>query len=156
MTNANTSGLSRIQKSKLIHIYFFPVIFLSFTSVYMMVSGEDPKTFFPAHVVISQTLILIPLILSLFMLVAKKRHKEKQTNYEQTSLEWGVLCFLFTAVCNIYHYYKFALNVISMSNFVFAFGMSILISVLVASLFFVQKYQAFKKEKNMNNNGSTE
>ena len=80
MEEAKKLELKRIEKFKLIYIYFFPVVFLSFTSLYMLVNGEDPKGFFLTNVLISQTLILIPFILSVCMLAAKLLYKEKDMN----------------------------------------------------------------------------
>lgn len=156
MSKAKKLELEKIEKFKLIFIYFFPVVFLSFTSLYLLVNGEDPKGFFLTNVLISQTVILIPLILSLCMLVTKKLHKEKDMNYEQVSIGLGALCFFFMVVSNVYQYYKFVVDVISMDLFKVAFSTSILLSCLVASVIFVQRYLAFKKEKNIKNNGSTE
>lgn len=144
--------LRKLDKFKLIYINFFPVVFLSFTSLYMLVNGEDPKGFFLTNVLISQTLILIPFILSVCMLATKMLYKQNDLAYEKASIGLGMLCFFFMVGCNFYQYYKFAADVISMDLFRVAFGTSILLSCLVSSVVFVKKYLAFTKDINVNNN----
>ena len=150
MEEAKKLELKRIEKFKLIYIYFFPVVFLSFTSLYMLVNGEDPKGFFLTNVLISQTLILIPFILSVCMLAAKLLYKEKDENYEIVSLGIGMMCFFFMVGCNFYQYYKYAEDSISIDLLKVAFGTSILLSCLVSSIIFIKKYFDFAKGKTMN------
>lgn len=150
MEKAKKLEFKKFEKFKLIYIYFFPVVFLSFTSLYMLVKGEDPKGFFLTNVLISQTIILIPFILSVCMLAAKLLYKEKDINYEIASIGFGMMCFFFMVGCNFYQYYKFAEDSISMDLLKVAFGTSILLSCLVSSLIFIKKYFDFAKDKTMN------
>lgn len=152
MEKSKKLEFKKFEQFKLIYIYFFPVVFLSFTSLYMLVKGEDPKGFFLTNVLISQTIILIPFILSVCMLAAKLLYKEKDINYEIASIGFGMMCFFFMVGCNFYQYYKFAENSISMDLFKVAFGTSILLSCLVSSIIFIKKYFDFAKGKTMNVN----
>lgn len=150
MDKATKLEISKLQKIKLIYIYFFPVVFLSFTSLYMLVRGEDPKGFFLTNVLISQTLILIPFVLSVCMFAAKFLYKDSDKNYEYVSMGLGMLCFFFMVACNFYQYYKFAADSISIDLLRVAMGTSILLSCLVSSLIFIKKYIDYTKSKNMN------
>lgn len=150
MDKANKLEISKTEKIKLIYIYFFPVVFLSFISIYMFASGQDPKGFFLTNVLISQTLILIPLILAVCMLAAKILFKDTDKNNEYVSIGLGMLCFFFMVGCNFYQYYKFAADSISMDLLRVAMGTSILLSCFVSSLIFIKKYIDYTKSKKLN------
>ena len=62
--------ITKFEKIKLFYINFFPVVFLSFTSLYLLVSGHDPKGFLLTNVLISISIILIPLLIAVCMLAA--------------------------------------------------------------------------------------
>lgn len=152
MQEAKKLDLQKNERFKLIYNYFFPVVFLSFSSLYMFINGEDPKGFFLTNVLISQTLILIPFILSVCMLAAKMLYKEKDMNYEIASIGFGMMCFFFMVGCNFYQYYKYAEDSISIDLLKVAFGTSILLSCLVSSIIFIKKYFDFTKGKTINVN----
>lgn len=152
MDKVNKFEITKIQKYILIYMYFFPVVFLSFTSLYLLVNGHDPKGFFLTNVLISQTVILIPLILSVCMLVTKKLYKEKDQAYEYASIGLGILSFLFMVGCNYYQYYKYAAVSISIDLLRVAFITSFLLACFVSSIFFIKKYLGYVNDKKINGN----
>lgn len=152
MDKVDKFEITKFEKYKLIYIYFFPVVFLSFTSIYLLVTGEDPKGFFLTNVLISQTLILIPFILSVCMLATKILYKTNDKTYEYVSIGLGLLCFFFMVGCNFYQYYKFAADSISTGLLRVAFVTSFLLSCLISSFMFIKKYMNFVKDKDVSSN----
>ena len=146
MADAKKLEISKFEKIKLTYIYFFPVVFLPFVTTYLIKTGEEPKSFFLTNVLISLTVVLIPFIVAVCMFVAKYIHKERNRNYELTSIGMGMLCFLFLIGCNYYQYFKFAANTIELPNFNFAISTAILLSCFVSSIVFTFKYIAFSKQ----------
>jgi hypothetical protein len=146
MAVAKKLEISKFEKIKLTYIYFFPVVFLPFVTTYLIKTGEEPKTFFLTNVLISLTVVLIPLINAVCMFAAKYLHQDKNKNYELTSIGMGMLCFLFLMGCNYYQYFKFAVDTIEITNFNFAIATAILLSCFVSCVVFAFKYMSYSKQ----------
>lgn len=138
--------ISKFEKYKLIYIYFFPVVFLSFTSLFLLKNGHDPKGFLLTNVLISISIALIPLLLSASMLATKILYKDQNQQIEYASIGMGLLCLFFMTGCNYYQYYKFAADVIPMVQFEFAFSTAMLLGCLVSVPLFVMKYLRYTAE----------
>lgn len=133
-------NLSRLEKFRLMYIFFFPVIFLPIISIYLLNKGDDPKGFFLTNVLISVVVILIPLSNAVCGYAAKFLHNIQSRDLERASLMIGILCFLFNIGCNYYLYYKFVSHSIEISSLNMAIAMAILFSTFIASIHFSFKY----------------
>ncbi|BBL22201.1 hypothetical protein ACRAD_28720 (plasmid) [Acinetobacter radioresistens DSM 6976 = NBRC 102413 = CIP 103788] len=144
--------ITKFEKIKLFYINFFPVVFLSFTSLYLLVSGHDPKGFLLTNVLISISIILIPLLIAVCMLATKILYKDQNKQIEYASIGIGLLCLFFMTGCNYYQYYKFAADVIPLVQFEFAFTTAMLLGCFVSIPIFVMKYLKYTAEVNVSRN----
>lgn len=145
MAEVKKLDISKMEKYKLTYIYFFPVVFLPLTSIYLIKTGEEPKSFFLTNVLIGLSVVLIPFIIAVCMFAAKVLHKDQNRHQEVASIGLGLLCFFFLIACNYYQYYKFASQTIELANFNLAISTALLLSSFVSSIAFAMKYINYSK-----------
>lgn len=152
MEKAKKYEITKMQKYMLSYTYFFPVVFLSFLSLYLLTSGNDPKGFFLTNVLISISFILIPLLIAVSMLATKILYNDQQKNFEYASIGLGLMCFLFMTGCNYFQYYKFVADSIPLADFEIAFTTAVLLGCLVSLPVFVLKYLRYTTSMKVSHN----
>lgn len=144
--------ISKTEKLKVLYLNFFPVVFMPFTTLYLLIKGDDPKGFFLTNILISLALLLIPLLMNICMVCTKYLYKEKDKNLEIFGTGLGVLCLLFMIASIFYQYFKFVGEVIPLDKIYLSFGLSILFSCLASSALFALKYISYVKKFALNSN----
>ena len=128
-------------------MYFFPVVFFPFLNIYQFRNNPDIQSWLFSNLLISITVILVPLCLSLSMLITKFLYQDHNKKMEYNSMGLGLLCLIFLMGSNDYQFHKFTAGTdLSMDFYRMALMLSLLIGCFVSSLCFTLKYKQYSKK----------
>ena len=132
---------------KLSYMYFFPVVFFPFLNIYQFRNNPDLKSWLFSNLLISITVILIPLFLTLSMLISKFLYQDRNKKPEYNAMGLGLLCLIFLMGSNYYQFQKFTAGTdLSIDFYRIALMLSFLIGCFVSSLSFTLKYKQYSKK----------
>ena len=127
-------------------MYFFPVVFFPFLNIYQFRNNPDLQSWLFSNLLISITVILVPLCLSLSMLITKFLYQDHNKKMEYNAMGLGLLCLIFLMGSNYYQFHKFTAGTdLSMDFYRMALMLSFLIGCFIASLCFTLKYKQYSK-----------
>lgn len=128
-------------------MYFFPAVFFPFLNIYQFRNNPDLQSWLFSNLLISITVILVPLCLSLSMLITKFLYQDHNKKMEYNSMGLGLLCLMFLMGSNYYQFHKFTAGTdLSMDFYRMALMLSFLIGCFIASLCFTLKYKQYSKK----------
>ena len=128
-------------------MYFFPVVFFPFLNIYQFRNNPDLQSWLFNNLLISITVILVPLCLSLSMLITKFLYQDHNKKMEYNAMGLGLLCLIFLMGSNYYQFHKFTAGTdLSMDFYRMALMLSFLIGCFIASLCFTLKYKQYSKQ----------
>lgn len=128
-------------------MYFFPVVFFPFLNIYQFRNNPDLQSWLFSNLLISITVILVPLCLSLSMLITKFLYQDHNKKMEYNAMGLGLLCLIFLMGSNYYQFHKFTAGTdLSMDFYRMALMLSFLIGCFIASLCFTLKYKKYSKK----------
>ena len=129
------------------YMYFFPVVFFPFLNIYHFRINPDLQSWLFSNLLISITVILVPLCLSLSMLITKFLYQDHNKKMEYNAMGLGLLCLIFLMGSNYYQFHKFTAGTdLSMDFYRMALMLSFLIGCFIASLCFTLKYKQYSKK----------
>ena len=132
---------------KLSYMYFFPVVFFPFLNIYQFRNNPDIKTWLFSNLLVSITVILIPLLLALSMLISKFLYQDQDKKSEYNSIGLGLLCLIFLIGSNFYQFHKFSPGTdLTIDYYRMALMLSFLIGCFISSLCFTLKYKKYSKK----------
>lgn len=132
---------------KLSYMYFFPVVFFPFLNIYQFRNNPDLQSWLFSNLLISITVILVPLCLSLSMLITKFLYQDHNKKMEYNAMGLGLLCLTFLMGSNDYQFHKFTAGTdLSMDFYRMALILSFLIGCFVSSICFTLKYKEYSKK----------
>ncbi len=128
-------------------MYFFPAVFFPFLNIYQFRNNPDLQSWLFNNLLISITVILVPLCLSLSMLITKFLYQDHNKKMEYNAMGLGLLCLIFLMGSNYYQFHKFTAGTdLSMDFYRMALMLSFLIGCFIASLCFTLKYKQYSKK----------
>lgn len=128
-------------------MYFFPVVFFPFLNIYQFRNNADIKTWLFSNLLISITVILVPLFLALNMLITKFLYQDQDKKPEYKTIGLGLLCLIFLMGSNYYQFQKFTAGTdLSIDHYRMALMLSFLIGCFVSILCFALKYNKYSKK----------
>ena len=129
------------------YMYFFPVVFFPFLNIYQFRNNPDLQSWLFSNLLISITVILVPLCLSLSMLITKFLYQDHNKKMEYNAMGLGLLCLIFLMGSNYYQFHKFTAGTyLSIDHYRMALMLSFLIGCFIASLCFTLKYKKYSKK----------
>ena len=132
---------------KLSYMYFFPVVFFPFLNIYQFRTNPDLQSWLFSNLLVSITVILIPLFLTLSMLITKFLYQDHNKKLEYNAMGLGLLCLIFLMGSNYYQFQKFTAGTdLSMDFYRMALMLSFLIGCFVSSVCFALKYKQYSKK----------
>ena len=141
---------------KLSYVYFFPVAFFPFWNIYQFRNDPDIKSWLFRNLLVSFTVILIPIFLTLSMMITKVLYKDQDKNKEYRSIGLGLLCCTFLTGSNYYQFQKFTVGTdLSIDYYRMAMMISFLIACFISSLYFTLKYKKYSQKYSVNFNVKT-
>ena len=139
--------IKNMDSFKLSYMYFFPVVFFPFLNIYQFRNNPDLQSWLFSNLLISITVILVPLCLSLSMLITKFLYQDHNKKMEYNAMGLGLLCLIFLMGSNYYQFHKFTAGTdLSMDFYRMALMLSFLIGCFVSSLSFTLKYKQYSKK----------
>lgn len=136
-----------IESSKLFYMYFFPVTFFPLSNIYQFRNNADIKSWLFSNLLVSTTVVLIPLFLASSMLITKFLYQDHNKKPEYNAIGLGLLCLIFLMSSNYYQFQKFTLGMdLSTDLYRMALMLSFLIGCFVSSLCFTLKYKKYSKK----------
>jgi hypothetical protein len=142
---------------KLSYMYFFPVVFFPFLNIYQFQNDADIKAWLFNNLIISITVILVPIFLTISMLITKFLYQDQDTNNEYYSVWLGLLCLLFLLGSNYYQFQKFSGGTdLSIDYYRMALMASFLMSCFISNLCFALKYKKYIKNYSIEWNMKTQ
>ena len=136
-----------VDSFKLSYMYFFPVVFFPFLNIYQFRNNPDLQSWLFSNLLISITVILVPLCLTLSMLITKFLYQDHNKKMEYNAMGLGLLCLIFLMGSNCYQFHKFTAGTdFSMDFYRMALMLSFLIGCFIASLCFTLKYKQYSKK----------
>ena len=142
---------------KLSYMYFFPVVFFPFLNIYQFRNNPDLQSWLFSNLLISITVILVPLCLTLSMLITKFLYQDHNKKMEYNAMGLGLLCLIFLMGSNYYQFHKFTAGTdLSMDFYRMALMLSFLIGCFIASLCFTLKYKNYSKKYTVDLNAKTQ
>ena len=128
-------------------MYFFPAVFFPFLNIYQFRNNPDLQSWLFSNLLISITVILVPLCLSLSMLITKFLYQDHNKKMKYNAMGLGLLCLIFLMGSNYYQFHKFTAGTdFSMDFYRMALMLSFLIGCFVSSLCFTLKYKQYSKK----------
>lgn len=128
-------------------MYFFPVVFFPFLNIYQFRSNLDLQSWLFSNLLVSITVILVPLFLALSMLITKFLYQDRNKNTEYNAMGLGLLCLIFLMGSNYYQFQKFTAGTdLSIDFYRMALMLSFLIACFIASVCFTLKYKQYSKK----------
>ena len=128
-------------------MYFFPVVFFPFLNIYQFRNNPDLQSWLFSNLLISITVILVPLCLTLSMLITKFLYQDHNKKMEYNAMGLGLLCLIFLMGSNDYQFHKFTAGTdLSMDFYRMALILSFLIGCFVSSICFTLKYKEYSKK----------
>lgn len=141
---------------KLSYVYIFPVVFFPFLNIYQFRNDSDIKSWLFINLLVSFTVILIPLFLTLSMMITKVLYRDQDKNTEYRSIGLGLLCCTFLTGSNYYQFQKFTLATdLSIDYYRMAMMISFLIACFISSLYFILKYKKYSQKYSVDFNVKT-
>jgi hypothetical protein len=142
---------------KLSYMYFFPMVFFPFLNIYQFHNDADVKSWLFRNLLISITIILIPLFLTISMLITKFLYQDKDKKNEYRSVLLGLLCLIFLMGANYYQFQKFSVGTdLTIDHYRMALMVSFLIGCFISSICFTLKYQKYTKNCSIEWNTKTQ
>ncbi|WP_087548416.1 hypothetical protein [Acinetobacter sp. WCHA39] len=139
--------IKNMNSFKLSYMYFFPAVFFPFLNIYQFRNNPDLQSWLFNNLLISITVILVPLCLSLSMLITKFLYQDHNKKMEYNAMGLGLLCLIFLMGSNYYQFHKFTAGTdLSMDFYRMALMLSFLIGCFIASLCFTLKYKQYSKK----------
>lgn len=139
--------IKEIDSFKLSYMYFFPLVFFPFLNIYQFRNNPDIQTWLFSNLLVSITVILIPLLLALNMLISKFLYQDQDKKSEYNSMGLGLLCLIFLMGSNYYQFQKFSLGTdLTIDYYRMALMLSFLIGCFISSLCFTLKYKKYSKK----------
>ena len=136
-----------VDSFKLSYMYFFPVVFFPFLNIYQFRNNPNLQSWLFSNLLISITVILVPLCLTLSMLITKFLYQDHNKKMEYNAMGLGLLCLIFLMGSNYYQFHKFTAGTdLSMDFYRMALMLSFLIGCFIASLCFTLKYKKYSKK----------
>ena len=146
----------KMDSFKLSYVYFFPLVFFPFLNIYQFRSDADIKSWLFRNLLVSFTVILIPLFLTLSMMITKILYKDQDKNTEYHSISLGLLCFTFLTGSNYYQFQKFTLEIdLNIDYYRMAMMVSFLIACFLSSICFILKYKRYTQKYSVDFNTKT-
>lgn len=128
-------------------MYFFPVVFFPFLNIYQFRNNPDLQSWLFSNLLISITVILVPLCLSLSMLITKFLYQDHNKKMKYNAMGLGLLCLIFLMGSNYYQFHKFTAGTdLSIDHYRMALMLSFLIGCFVSSVCFALKYKQYSKK----------
>lgn len=141
---------------KLSYVYFIPVVFFPFLNIYQFRNDTDIKSWLFRNLLVSFTVILIPLFLTLSMMITKVLYRDQDKNTEYHSIGLGLLCCSFLTGSNYYQFQKFIVGTDpSIEYYRMAMMISFLIACFISSLYFTLKYKKYSQKYSVDLNVKT-
>ena len=132
---------------KLSYMYFFPVVFFPFLNIHQFRNNADIKTWLFSNLLVSITVILVPLLLALSMLITKFLYQDQDKKLEYNSIGLGLLCLIFLMGSNFYQFQKFSVGTdLSIDFYRMALMLSFLFGCFTSSIWFTLKYKKYSKK----------
>ena len=128
-------------------MYFFPVVFFPFMNIHQFRNNADIKSWLFSNLLVSITVILVPLLLALSMLITKFLYQDQDKKSEYNSIGLGLLCLIFLMGSNFYQFQKFSVGTdLSIDYYRMALMVSFLMGCFFSSTCFTLKYQKYSKK----------
>lgn len=138
-------------------MYFFPVVFFPFLNIYQFRNNPDIKSWLFSNLLVSITVVLVPLFLALSILITKFLYQDQDKNNEYHSVLLGLLCLIFLVGVNYYQFQKFTLGTdLSIDYYRMALMVSFLMSCFISNLCFALKYKKYIKNYSIEWNMKTQ
>ena len=132
---------------KLSYVYIFPVVFFPFLNIHQVRNNADIKTWLFSNLLVSITVILVPLLLALSMLITKFLYQDQDKKLEYNSIGLGLLCLIFLMGSNFYQFQKFSVGTdLSIDFYRMALMLSFLFGCFTSSIWFTLKYKKYSKK----------
>jgi len=148
--------IKNMDSFKLSYVYIFPVVFFPFLNIYQFRNDLDIKSWLFINLLVSFTVILIPLFLTLSMMITKVLYRDQDKNTEYRSIGLGLLCCTFLTGSNYYQFQKFTVGTdLSIDYYRMAMMISFLIACFISSLYFTLKYKKYSQKYSVNFNVKT-
>lgn len=142
---------------KLSYMYFFPVVFFPFLNIYQFRNNPDIQSWLFSNLLVSITVVLVPLFLALSMLISKFLYQDHNKKSEYNAMGLGLLCLIFLMGSNYYQFQKFTAGTdLSIDFYRMALMLSFLIGCFIASLCFTLKYKNYSKKYDIDFNLRTQ
>lgn len=131
---------------KLSYMYFFPIVFFPFLNIYQYRNNPDIQLWLFSNLLVSITVVLVPLLLALSMLITKFLYQDQNKKSEYNSIGLGLLCLVFLMGSNFYQFQKFSVGTdLTIDHYRMALMVSFLIGCFISSICFTLKYQKYTK-----------
>lgn len=128
-------------------MYFFPVVFFPFLNIYQFRNNPDMQSWLFSNLLVSITVVMVPLFLALSMLITKFLYQDHNKKSEYNAMGLGLLCLIFLISSNYYQFQKFTVGTdLSIDIYRMALILSFLIGCFVSSLCFTLKYKKYSKK----------
>ena len=139
--------IKNMDSFKLSYVYFFPVVFFPFLNIYQFRNNADIKSWLFSNLLVSITVVLVPLLLALSMLITKFLYQDQDKKSEYNSIGLGLLCLIFLMGSNFYQFQKFSVGTdLSIDFYRMALMLSFLIACFTSSIWFTLKYKKYSKK----------
>ena len=139
--------IKNMDSFKLSYMYFFPVVFFPFLNIYQFRNNADIKSWLFSNLLVSITVVLVPLLLAFSMLITKFLYKDQDKKSEYNSIGLGLLCLIFLMGSNLYQFQKFSIGTdLSIDFYRMALMLSFLIGCFTSSIWFTLKYKKYSKK----------
>ena len=149
--------IKNMDSFKLSYMYFFPVVFFPFLNIHQFRNNADIKTWLFSNLLVSITVILVPLLLALSMLITKFLYQDQDKKSEYNSIGLGLLCLIFLMGSNFYQFQKFSVGTdLSIDFYRMALMLSFLIGCFTSSIWFTLKYKKYSKKYALDFNPRTQ
>src|SRR5690606_19880582 len=123
---------------------------------YQFRSDADIKSWLFRNLLVSFTVILIPIFLTLSMMITKILYKDQNKNTEYRSIGLGLLCCSFLTGSNYYKFQKFIVGTdLSIDYYRMTMMISFLIACFISSLYFTLKYKKYSQKYSVDFNVKT-
>ncbi|QPS02391.1 MULTISPECIES: hypothetical protein [Acinetobacter] len=139
--------IKNMNSFKLSYMYFFPVVFFPFLNIYQFRNNPDLQSWLFSNLLVSITVVLVPLFLTLSMLITKFLYQDHNKKSEYNAIGLGLLCLIFLMGSNYYQFQKFTAGTeLSIDLYRMALMLSFLIGCFITSLCFTLKYKQYSKK----------
>ena len=128
-------------------MYFFPVVFFPFMNIHQFRNNADIKTWLFSNLLVSITVILVPLLLALSMLITKFLYQDQDKKSEYNSIGLGLLCLIFLMGSNFYQFQKFSVGTdLTIDYYRMALMAGFLMGCFISGILFTLKYIKYSKK----------